>query len=75
MKPKRGNLFLRSSRAFTSGQYTGNRLPRDLVSISPTFYEQLFRENPFTKKLQTQIVSTEKLRKNIRMKKLLVKDW
>jgi hypothetical protein len=26
------------------------------VSISPTFYEQLLRQNPFTKKLQTQIV-------------------
>jgi hypothetical protein len=30
----------------------------DLVSISPTFYEQLLRQNPFVKKLQTQIVST-----------------
>jgi hypothetical protein len=28
------------------------------VSISPTFYEQLLCQNPFTKKLQTQIVST-----------------
>ncbi len=27
------------------------------VSISPTFYEQLLRQNPFAKKLQTQIVS------------------
>ena len=34
-----------------------------LVSISPTFYEQLLRQNPFTKKLQIQIVSTQKLRK------------
>jgi hypothetical protein len=25
------------------------------VSISPTFYEQLLRQNPFAKKLQTQI--------------------
>jgi hypothetical protein len=25
-----------------------------LVSISPTFYEQLLRQNPFAKKLQTQ---------------------
>jgi hypothetical protein len=33
------------------------------VSISPAFYEQLLHQNPFTKKLQTQIVSTEKLRK------------
>ena len=32
-----------------------------LVSISPTFYEQLLHQNPFAKKLQTQIVSTEKL--------------
>ncbi len=28
------------------------------VSISPTFYEQLLHQNPFAKKLQTQIVST-----------------
>jgi hypothetical protein len=28
-----------------------------LVSISPTFYEQLLRQNPFAKKLQAQIVS------------------
>jgi hypothetical protein len=28
------------------------------VTISPTFYEQLLRQNPFAKKLQTQIVST-----------------
>jgi len=28
------------------------------VSISPTFYEQLLRQIPFAKKLQTQIVST-----------------
>jgi hypothetical protein len=31
-----------------------------LVSISPTFYEQLLRQNPFAEKLQTQIVSTLK---------------
>ncbi len=30
----------------------------DQVSISPTFYEQLLHQNPFAKKLQTQIVST-----------------
>jgi hypothetical protein len=29
-----------------------------VVSISPTFYEQLLRQNPFAKKLQTQILST-----------------
>ncbi len=35
------------------------KLPKLLqVSISPTFYEQLLRQNPFTKKLQTQIVNT-----------------
>jgi hypothetical protein len=28
------------------------------VSISSTFYELLLRQNPFAKKLQTQIVST-----------------
>jgi hypothetical protein len=28
------------------------------VSISPTFYAQLLRQNTFTKKCQTQIVST-----------------
>jgi hypothetical protein len=28
------------------------------MPISPTFYEQLLRQNPFAKKLQTQIVST-----------------
>jgi hypothetical protein len=27
------------------------------VSISPTFYEQLLRQNPYAKTLQTQIVS------------------
>jgi hypothetical protein len=30
----------------------------DLVSISPTFYELLLRQNPFRQKIQTQIVST-----------------
>jgi hypothetical protein len=30
-----------------------------LVSISPTFYEQLLRQNPFAKKLQTQIVENK----------------
>jgi len=45
------------------------------LSISPTFCEQLLHQNPFAKKLQTQIVSTEQLCKNFRMKKLLVKYW
>jgi hypothetical protein len=35
------------------------------VSISPTFYEQLLRQNPFAKKLETQIVSTTRLRKEL----------
>jgi hypothetical protein len=35
------------------------------VSISPTFYEQLLRQNPFAKKLETQIVSTSRLRKEL----------
>jgi hypothetical protein len=36
-----------------------------LVSISPTFYEQLLRQNPFAKKLQTQLVSTNKVCKEL----------
>ncbi len=48
-----------------------------MVSISPTFYEQLLRQNPFAKKLQTQIVSTEKLFKKLlyekAARKMLVK--
>jgi hypothetical protein len=36
----------------------GTIISSSLVSISPTFYEQLLRQNPFAKKLQTQIVST-----------------
>jgi hypothetical protein len=35
------------------------------VSISSTFYEQLLRPNPYAKKLQTQIVSTQKVRKEL----------
>jgi hypothetical protein len=49
-----------------------------LVSISPTFYEWLLQhQNPLTKKLQTQIVSTQKLRKKLlyekAARKILVK--
>jgi hypothetical protein len=36
-----------------------------LVSISPTFYEELLHQNPLVKKLQTQIVSTLKLCKKL----------
>jgi hypothetical protein len=39
------------------------------VSISPTFYEQLLRQNPFAKKLQNQFVSTQKLRKKLSYEK------
>jgi hypothetical protein len=39
------------------------------VSISPIFYEQLSHQNPFAKKLKTQIVSTEKWRKKISFEK------
>jgi hypothetical protein len=35
------------------------------VSISPTFYEQLLRQNPFDKKLQNQIVRKRTLRKEL----------
>ncbi len=40
-----------------------------LWPISPTFYEQLLHQNPFTKNLQTQIVSMLKLRKKLFYKK------
>jgi hypothetical protein len=47
------------------------------VSISPTFYEQILRQNPFAKKLETQIVSTLRLRKELwyekAARKILVK--
>jgi hypothetical protein len=33
--------------------------------ISPTFYEQLLHQNPFAKKLQTQIVSTLKVHEEL----------
>ena len=38
--------------------FTSFYLPKLQVPISPTFYERLFCQNPFAKKLQTQIVST-----------------
>jgi hypothetical protein len=46
-----------------------------LVSISPTFYEQLLHQNPSAKKLQTQIVSTQKLRKKLSYEKAAPKYW
>ena len=39
------------------------------MSISPTFYEQLLRQNSFDKKLQTQFLSTEKMRKKLSYEK------
>jgi hypothetical protein len=45
------------------------RMQIDLLSISPTFYEQLLRQNPFAKKLQTQIVSTLNLRRKLSYEK------
>ncbi len=39
------------------------------VAISPTFYEQLLRQNPFAKKLQNQIVSTYKVCKKLSYEK------
>ncbi len=44
-----------------------------LVSILPTFYEQLLHQNPLAKKLQTQIVSIEKLRKKLSYEKAACK--
>ena len=44
----------------------------DQVSISPTFYEQLLRQNPFAKKIQTHIKAVQK---NFGTKKLLIKYW
>jgi hypothetical protein len=43
------------------------------VSISPTFYEQLLRQNPFARKLQTQIVNTQKLSKKLSYEKAACK--
>jgi len=50
------NIFLSASKNKACGHQ---------VTISPTFYEQLLRQNPFAKKLQTQIVSTFKLCKEL----------
>jgi hypothetical protein len=48
-------MLMKSSRFQKSvSKYT----PKKQVSISPTFYEQLLRQNPFAKKLQTQIGGT-----------------
>ena len=39
-----------------------------LLSISPSFYEQLFHQFPFAKKFQNQTVNAEKLRKTLLFK-------
>ncbi len=49
------------------------RMQIDLLSISPTFYEQLLRQNPFAKKLQTQIVSTLNLHRKLSYEKAACK--
>jgi len=41
-----------------------------LLSISPTSYVQLLRQYSFTKKLQSQTVSREKLNKALSYKKV-----
>jgi hypothetical protein len=43
------------------------------MSISPTFYEQLLHPNPFTKKLQTQIVNNIKAVQKTTYKKAALK--
>ncbi len=53
---------LKAYKLYTKRQLTS-------LSISPTFYEQPLRQNPFAKKLQTQTVSTQKLRKKLWYKK------
>jgi hypothetical protein len=37
----------------SAGDYYRDSYSGAKVSISPTFYEQLLRQNPFAKKLQT----------------------
>jgi hypothetical protein len=49
---------LQSASCLNTSKGKGEKYLVILVSISPTFYEQLLHQNPFTKKLQTQIVST-----------------
>jgi len=44
-----------------------------LLKISPTFYEQLFHQYSFAKKLQSQTVSREKPRKTNSNKKAACK--
>jgi hypothetical protein len=43
------------------------RLSGHLVSISPTFYEQLLHQNPFAKKLQTKFCAHKSCAKSIGM--------
>jgi hypothetical protein len=62
-------FFLRSKKSSFWGRDKSRHVPTDMPtpvlvksqtpgSISPTFYEQLFHQILFAKKLQTQIVST-----------------
>jgi hypothetical protein len=45
------------------------------LSISPTFYSQLLRQNPFAKKLQNPNCKHTKLHKKPSLKNLLIKYW
>ena len=44
-------------------------------SVEPIFYEQLFCQLLYAKKFQTWTVSSEKLRKTLLYKKVLIKCW
>jgi len=46
-----------------------SRKAANLWSISSTYYEQLLCQNSFTKKLQSQTATREKLRKTLSYKK------
>ena len=65
-----------------SSHYKWRKQEVVLGSISPTFYEQLLRQNPCAKKVQTYNVSTKKLLKTLSYekaaRKMLMKltpDW
>ncbi len=56
--PASGEIDIVESRGNAQLMKDGVNIGVEQVSISPTFYEQLLRQNPFAKKLQTQIIST-----------------
>ncbi len=51
-------LFRCNILKYSSKRWPNVQISTNLVLILPTFNEQLLRQNPFAKKLQTQIVST-----------------